>query len=202
MIFPTTSDLTKGKYNRYEVALATAKCARMITNEYVRQRAEAESSMSGNKETDRPLNTLIDKEVRDEKAVNIAIRRLYEGQYVITHKSVEEQEREERAVLEGIGEPAQQFAEREEDEILDGDRNADDAVLDDDAAPEDGEAAETDSGDASDAVTEDETAADGGRGGSGSGRGGGSGSGGGGGRRRIRRNIGKLSRPERGGLRG
>ena len=135
MIFPTTSDLTKGKYNRYEVALATAKCARMITNEYVRQRAEAESSMSGNKETDRPLNTLIDKEVRDEKAVNIAIRRLYEGQYVITHKSVEEQEREERAVLEGIGEPAQQFAEREEDEILDGDRNADDAVLDDDAAP-------------------------------------------------------------------
>ena len=154
MIFPTTSDLTKGKYNRYEVALATAKCARMITNEYVRQRAEAESSMSGNKETDRPLNTLIDK------AVNIAIRRLYEGQYVITHKSVEEQEREERAVLEGIGEPAQQFAEREEDEILDGDRNADDAVLDDDAAPEDGEAAETDSGDAADAVTEDETAAD------------------------------------------
>ena len=141
MIFPTTSDLTKGKYNRYEVALATAKCARMITNEYVRQRAEAESSMSGNKETDRPLNTLIDKEVRDEKAVNLAIRRLYEGQYVITHKSVEEQEREERAVLEG-------------------DRNADDAVLDDDAAPEDGEAAETDSGDASDAVTEDETAAD------------------------------------------
>lgn len=160
MIFPTTSDLTKGKYNRYEVALATAKCARMITNEYVRQRAEAESSMSGNKETDRPLNTLIDKEVRDEKAVNIAIRRLYEGQYVITHKSVEEQEREERAVLEGIGEPAQQFAEREEDEILDGDRNADDAVLDDDAAPEDGEAAETDSGDAADAVTEDETTAD------------------------------------------
>ena len=62
MIFPTTSDLTKGKYNRYEVALATAKCARMITNEYVRQRAEAESSMSGNKETDRPLNTLIDKD--------------------------------------------------------------------------------------------------------------------------------------------
>lgn len=132
----------------------------MITNEYVRQRAEAESSMSGNKETDRPLNTLIDKEVRDEKAVNIAIRRLYEGQYVITHKSVEEQEREERAVLEGIGESAQQFAEREEDEILDGDQNADDAVLDDDAAPEDGEAAETDSGDAADAVTEDETAAD------------------------------------------
>ena len=203
MIFPTTSDLTKGKYNRYEVALATAKCARMITNEYVRQRAEAESSMSGNKETDRPLNTLIDKEVRDEKAVNIAIRRLYEGQYVITHKSVEEQEREERAVLEGIGEPAQQFAEREEDEILDGDRNADDAVLDDDAAPEDGEAAETDSGDAADAVTEDETACRCRcRGGSGSGRGGGSGSGGGVGRRRIRRNIGKLSRPERGGLRG
>lgn len=149
MIFPTTSDLTKGKYNRYEVALATAKCARMITNEYVRQRAEAESSMSGNKETDRPLNTLIDKEVRDEKAVNIAIRRLYEGQYVITHKSVEEQEREERAVLEGIGEPAQQFAEREEDEILDGDRNADDAVAEEEV--EAAEAAEAEAVEESDA---------------------------------------------------
>ena len=83
MIFPTTSDLTKGKYNRYEVALATAKCARMITNEYVRQRAEAESSMSGNKETDRPVNTMIDRELRDEKAVKVAINRMYKGIYQI-----------------------------------------------------------------------------------------------------------------------
>ena len=33
MIYPTINDLSQGKYNRYEVALATAKCARMITKE-------------------------------------------------------------------------------------------------------------------------------------------------------------------------
>ncbi len=100
MIFPTTSDLTEGKYNRYEVALAAARCARLVTNEYVRQRNEAESSLTGNKDTDRPLNTMIDRDLRDEKAVKIAINRLYEHTYVITHKSVEEQEKAERAVLE------------------------------------------------------------------------------------------------------
>lgn len=137
MIFPTVNDLTKGIYNRYEVALATAKCARMITNEYVRQRTEAESMMTGNKDTDRPLNTMIDKEVRDEKAVNIAIRRIYAGQYVITHKSVEEQEREERAVLEGIGTQERPFTDGDEDEIVD-DRaegtETEDAVLEDETA--------------------------------------------------------------------
>ena len=42
MSYPTIKELTKdGDYNRYELALATAKCARMITNEYTRQRVEA-----------------------------------------------------------------------------------------------------------------------------------------------------------------
>lgn len=116
MIFPTINDLNKGQYNRYEVALATAKCARMITNEYVRQRAEAEYALMGNKETDRPLNAMIEKEVRDEKAVNIAVRRMYEGKYVITHKSVEEQEREEREVLDGILALSRPYDDRDRDE--------------------------------------------------------------------------------------
>ena len=60
MIFPSINDLSQGKYNRYEIALATAKCARRITNEYVRQRTEAERAITGNKETDRPLNAMID----------------------------------------------------------------------------------------------------------------------------------------------
>ena len=54
MLYPTISELTKGEYNRYELALATAKCARIITGEYVRQREAAERSMTGNKDTDRP----------------------------------------------------------------------------------------------------------------------------------------------------
>ena len=89
-------------YNRYEIALATAKCARMITNEYTRQRQEAERSMTGNKETDKPLNTMIDKEVRDEKAVKLALNRIYDNQYTIVHKDPAEQEREEQAILAGL----------------------------------------------------------------------------------------------------
>ena len=83
MLHPTIEELTKGQYNRYELALATAKCARLITDEYVRQHDAAEKSITGNKETDRPLNTMIDKELRDEKAVHVAVNRLYAGEYVI-----------------------------------------------------------------------------------------------------------------------
>ncbi len=105
MIYPTINDLTKGEYNRYEIALATAKCARMITNEYTRQRQEAERSLNGNKDNDKPLNALIDKEVRDEKAVKLAIGRIYKGEYTIVHKDPAEQEREEQAILAGLVRP-------------------------------------------------------------------------------------------------
>ena len=83
MLYPTIEELTQGKFNRYELALATAKCARLITNEYVRQHDLAEKSITGNKETDKPLNTMIDRELRDEKAVKVAIRCIHEGQYSI-----------------------------------------------------------------------------------------------------------------------
>ena len=110
MIYPTIKELTKGgEYNRYEIALATAKCARMITNEYTRQRVEAERQMTGNKETDKPLNTMIDKEVRDEKAVKLAIGRINKGEYTIVHKDPAEQEREEQAILAGINRPYEEY---------------------------------------------------------------------------------------------
>jgi DNA-directed RNA polymerase subunit K/omega len=103
MIYPTINELTKGgEYNRYEIALATAKCARMITNEYTRQRVEAERQMTGNKETDKPLTAMIDKEVRDNKAVKLAIGRIHKGDYTIVHKDPAEQEKAELAILEGL----------------------------------------------------------------------------------------------------
>lgn len=86
MLYPTINELTKDKYNRYELSLATAKCARIVTNEYVRQRDEAERSITGNKETDKPINVMIDKELRDEKAVRIAIRRIHEDKYEIVRR--------------------------------------------------------------------------------------------------------------------
>ena len=94
MLHPTIEELTKGEYNRYELALATAKCARLITDEYVRQHDAAEKSITGNKETDRPINTMIDKELRDEKAVHVAVNRLYAGEYVIDLNANEVSEEE------------------------------------------------------------------------------------------------------------
>ena len=95
MLHPTIEELTKGEYNRYELALATAKCARLITDEYVRQHDAAEKSITGNKETDRPINAMIDKELRDEKAVHVAVNRLYAGEYVIDVNANAEAEQEE-----------------------------------------------------------------------------------------------------------
>ena len=83
MLYPTINDLTKGEYNRYELALATAKCARMLTDEYVRQRDAAEKSATGNKDIDRNAMNIINKEYRDEKAVKNAISRIHRGEYKI-----------------------------------------------------------------------------------------------------------------------
>ena len=83
MLYPTIEELTQGKYNRYELALAAAKCARLITDEYVRQHEVAEKSLAGNKESERSLTSMIDRELRDEKAVKVAINRIHRGEYRI-----------------------------------------------------------------------------------------------------------------------
>ena len=134
MIYPTINELTKGgEYNRYEIALATAKCARMITNEYTRQRVEAERQMTGNKETDKPLNALIDKEVRDTKAVKLAIGRMHKGEYTIVHKDPAEQEREEQAILAGINRSYEDTRVDEEDDLMEEDDILDEEDIGDEA---------------------------------------------------------------------
>ena len=109
MLHPTIEELTKGEYNRYELALATAKCARLITDEYVRQHDAAEKSITGNKETDRPLNTMIDRELRDEKAVHVAVNRLYAGEYVIDVSANEANDETEEA---------EEIAEEQAEDVL------------------------------------------------------------------------------------
>lgn len=83
MIYPSIEELTNEKVNRYALVIATARCARSITDEYVRQKKVAESQISGNKESDKSLASMISKELCDEKAVRIAINRIKEGEYVI-----------------------------------------------------------------------------------------------------------------------
>ncbi|MBE6531423.1 MAG: hypothetical protein E7679_04985 [Ruminococcaceae bacterium] len=91
MLYPTISELTKNEFNRYELALATAKCARKITDEYVQQREAAEKASTGNKETDRNLINSINKEYRDEKAVKNAINRIHNGEYTLVRIENEEE---------------------------------------------------------------------------------------------------------------
>ena len=102
MIYPTITELTKDEFNRYELALATAKCARVITDEYVRQREEIEKSTTGNKEADRNLISAINKEYRDEKAVKNAITRIHKGEYSIVRR-----EESDEVVSEELAEDAE-----------------------------------------------------------------------------------------------
>ncbi len=91
MIYPSISDLSKnGKYNRYTLVIATSKCARVLTDEYVKQREYAEKLIA-NKATDKSLISMIKREYRDEKAVKNAIKRLHEGEFTIYAEGEEEE---------------------------------------------------------------------------------------------------------------
>lgn len=89
MIYPTMKELTKGVYNKYVLVTATAKCARMVTDEYVELRDKAEHQIA-NKETDKSLASMINREFRDEKAVKTAIKRLQDGECRIVAESVKD----------------------------------------------------------------------------------------------------------------
>ena len=98
MIYPTIDELTKGNYNRYQLAIATAKCARLITDEYVRQRAAAENALTGSKEGSGNIMSLIDQDLADKKAVKNAIDSIHAGNHLIVdgpESVVEETEEEE-----------------------------------------------------------------------------------------------------------
>ena len=99
MIYPSIDDLTKGKYNRYELVIATAKCARIVTDEYVKQREVAEKLIA-NKETDKSLVSMIKREYRDEKAVKNAINRLHNGKFQIVRPGEVPAKAEETATEE------------------------------------------------------------------------------------------------------
>lgn len=94
MLSPTTEELTGGKLNRYQLAYGTARGARIITNEYVRQRAIAEKLQAalkdaGGKEAEKPIATMVDPEYRDQKAVRLAISKIDAGEYTLVEREGE-----------------------------------------------------------------------------------------------------------------
>ena len=81
MLRPTIAELTKGEINRYELAIATAKCARTINNEYIKQKEAVEKANLAGK--DASLTVTVDQELADVKAVRVAIDRIHDGRYKI-----------------------------------------------------------------------------------------------------------------------
>ena len=98
MIYPTINELTKGEFNRYQLTLATAKCARLITDEYVKQRTAAETALTGSKEGGSTIASMIDPTLANEKAVKNAINEIHEGKYVIVEAAATEEEDDEAAI--------------------------------------------------------------------------------------------------------
>ena len=84
MIYPTIDQLTQGEFNRYELVIGVAKCARIVTDKYVAMRAKAQK-MIDNRETEKSLAALIDPEYKDQKAVKIAIAKLEGGKFIMRH---------------------------------------------------------------------------------------------------------------------
>ena len=84
MIYPTVEQLTGGEFNRYELVVGVAKCARIVTDEYIEMRNKAQK-MIDNHETEKNLASLIDPEYKDKKAVKLAIAQLEEGRFKLRH---------------------------------------------------------------------------------------------------------------------
>lgn len=81
MLRPTIAELTKGEINRYELAVATAKCARAINDEYIKQKEAADKAALAGK--DASVTVTVDQVLADTKAVRVAIDRIHEGRYKI-----------------------------------------------------------------------------------------------------------------------
>ena len=81
MLHPTIADLTKGKINRYELAIATAKCARELNDNYISQKELSDKAALSGKDADFVVQ--VDRTLADTKPVRVAIDRIYAGEYRI-----------------------------------------------------------------------------------------------------------------------
>ena len=100
MIEPSIEELTKKirekcelKINRYELVLATAKAARIITDEQNERREEIEKAANAAKDaSDSGSKTALKiepreiKDIPDEKMVKSAIQKIYAGEYLIVRE--------------------------------------------------------------------------------------------------------------------
>lgn len=85
MLHPTIAELTKGEINRYELAIATAKCARTLNNDYIAQKELADKAAAAGKDAE--FVVTVDQTLADVKPVRVAIDRIYAGEYRIVRSA-------------------------------------------------------------------------------------------------------------------
>ena len=107
-------------YNRYALVVASAKCARIITDEYTKQREVAEKIAASSKDSEKKssIASMIKKEYRDEKAVKTAITGLYNGDFKIIEPDGEEK-LISRQQPDNLAEPGEFPDEEEREESID-----------------------------------------------------------------------------------
>ena len=82
MLYPSIQQLTHGEVNRYCLVIATAKCARHVTEKMLEEREYAEK----HRDLDfLPRESFAEFEVR--KPVSIAVQKLANGEYSINAAS-------------------------------------------------------------------------------------------------------------------
>lgn len=95
MVNPSINELTKGKFNRYILVIAAAKSARYITNVTGAMSADDPDAVSEN-------GIVSKREALEDKAVKIAIRKLYSGEIRLDETTLERALHAGQNGLEGV----------------------------------------------------------------------------------------------------
>ncbi len=84
MLYTTIQDLTKGKINRYELVIATAKGARIVIEKDIEQREAEQKKKEVEHTTPRDKKAPAIGENLSEKAVTLSIKKIYSGDFSIS----------------------------------------------------------------------------------------------------------------------
>ena len=82
MIYPSIEELSGKRLNRYELVIATAKCARELTEIQNIKKDDFENQAQSLKDYPAEKN-LSKKDLEDEKTVKLAIQKIHNGEYVV-----------------------------------------------------------------------------------------------------------------------
>ncbi len=84
MLYPTIQELTEGKINRYELVIATAKGARKVIEKDIEVREEEQKKKDIDRTATKEKKAPVIGENLPEKAVSIAIKKIYAGTFTVS----------------------------------------------------------------------------------------------------------------------